>query len=337
MKKILTITFALLLWAKCFGQDPQFTQFYAKPLYLNPAFAGTTEKARLGSIYRNQWTALPGSFSTFSFSADQNITELNSGVGIMVMSDRQGVSKYKLLDLGLIYSYGLQIHDKWAIHTGLQFNWARRTLDTDDLIFGNQLDADVGFTGASSGEISDQPVRNYFDFSTGILAYNKTTWIGVALHHLNQPNQSFFLDQESLVPFKLTVHGGAKLKLVKGEYTNDKRTYTISPAFNYRYQGKYDQLDLGAYINYDPIVIGLWYRGLPGIKKSYDFVNHDAIAILLGYHFKDFLTIGYSYDLTISKLGTSTGGSHELSVGYEFTYGKPKKKKYEKFIPCPKF
>lgn len=337
MKKTIIILTFLLFGLKSYGQDPQFTQFYAQPLYLNPAFAGTTEKTRINTIYRNQWSKLPRAFSTYAVSIDQNIPELNSGLGISIMTDRQGISNYKLLDMGLIYSYRLQIHDKWVIHTGLQFNWARRSLDTEKLIFGNQLDEDIGFTGASSGEISDQPARNYFDFSTGLLAYNKTTWVGVAMHHINQPNQSFFLNQESHVPFKFTVHGGAKIKFTKGEYTNDSKDYTISPAFNYRFQDKFDQLDLGAYINYHPIVIGLWYRGIPVLKNNFDFTNQDAFAVLIGYSYRDFLIVGYSYDLIISRLGTGTGGSHEITIGYEFKYGKPKKKKYEKFLPCPKF
>ncbi|MFT5922039.1 MAG: hypothetical protein ACI8TS_001371, partial [Flavobacteriales bacterium] len=37
------------------AQDPEFTQFYANPLYLNPAFAGTARCPRLVMNYRNQW------------------------------------------------------------------------------------------------------------------------------------------------------------------------------------------------------------------------------------------------------------------------------------------
>ena len=47
-----------------FAQDPQFSQFYAAPLYLNPAFAGSSELARVGINYRNQWPAMPGNFVT---------------------------------------------------------------------------------------------------------------------------------------------------------------------------------------------------------------------------------------------------------------------------------
>ncbi|MFM8742085.1 MAG: type IX secretion system membrane protein PorP/SprF, partial [Cytophagales bacterium] len=34
------------------AQDPQFSQFYAAPLYLNPAFAGSTNQNRVGINYR---------------------------------------------------------------------------------------------------------------------------------------------------------------------------------------------------------------------------------------------------------------------------------------------
>jgi len=36
------------------AQDAQFSQFYAAPLYLNPAFAGSTSQALVGANYRNQ-------------------------------------------------------------------------------------------------------------------------------------------------------------------------------------------------------------------------------------------------------------------------------------------
>ncbi|MGZ3931802.1 MAG: type IX secretion system membrane protein PorP/SprF, partial [Bacteroidia bacterium] len=41
-KKVgLFLLIALGICVEVKAQDPQFTQFYANPLYLNPAFAGT--------------------------------------------------------------------------------------------------------------------------------------------------------------------------------------------------------------------------------------------------------------------------------------------------------
>ncbi|MFT4523977.1 MAG: hypothetical protein ACI85F_000118, partial [Bacteroidia bacterium] len=50
------------------AQDPQFTQFYANPLYLNPAFAGSKRCPRVVMNYRNQWPAISGTFVTYSAS-----------------------------------------------------------------------------------------------------------------------------------------------------------------------------------------------------------------------------------------------------------------------------
>ena len=63
--------------------------------------------------------------------------------------------------------------------------------------------------------------------------------------------------------------------------------------------------------------------------------NQDALVWLLGFK-HDFFSLGYSYDLTISKLGPGTAGSHELSMSYEFDNPKRRKKKVSP-IPCPKF
>src|SRR4051812_27357085 len=72
------------------GQDPHFTQFYANPLYLNPAFAGSAHCPRITLNYRNQWPALQGQFITASFSYDQQIPSISSGIGLMALTDNAG-------------------------------------------------------------------------------------------------------------------------------------------------------------------------------------------------------------------------------------------------------
>ena len=47
-----------------FGQDPIFTQFYANPMYLNPAFAGSRVCPRVALNYRNEWPNISGNFVT---------------------------------------------------------------------------------------------------------------------------------------------------------------------------------------------------------------------------------------------------------------------------------
>ncbi|MCG8577246.1 MAG: type IX secretion system membrane protein PorP/SprF, partial [Flavobacteriales bacterium] len=56
--------FTLLISGTSWSQDPEFTQFYANPIYLNPAFAGSHGCPRLNLNHRNQWPSISGAFVT---------------------------------------------------------------------------------------------------------------------------------------------------------------------------------------------------------------------------------------------------------------------------------
>ena len=72
-------------------------------------------------------------------------------------------------------------------------------------------------------------------------------------------------------------------------------------------------------------------RGIPFYKEVF---NRDAFTVLVGIKTRS-MNIGYSYDFTISKLITSTGGAHEISMSYAFRT-KPIKHK-PRAVPCPEF
>jgi hypothetical protein len=85
------------------------------------------------------------------------------------------------------------------------------------------------------------------------------------------------------------------------------------------------------YVLKTPIIGGLWYRGYFNSGKF----SGDAFIALIGIQ-KDLFKFGYSYDVTVSKLGNNvTAGSHEISFGMQFEC-HPKKKRF-KAISCPTF
>jgi len=114
---------------------------------------------------------------------------------------------------------------------------------------------------------------------------------------------------------------------------------SLTPTIQYKFQGAFDQLDFGLYLTYDPLLFGMWYRGLP-FKKFDSFTNNEAIVFLVGFTkkgSKDWLNVGYSFDFTISELGTSAGGAHEFSISYSWFTGDPRKPpKNVRLIPCPR-
>jgi hypothetical protein len=72
--KLLTLSAAvfLALTATLRGQDANFSQFYANPLYLNPAFAGAFQCPRINLNHRNQYPNY-SVFQTYSGSYDQYV------------------------------------------------------------------------------------------------------------------------------------------------------------------------------------------------------------------------------------------------------------------------
>jgi type IX secretion system PorP/SprF family membrane protein len=337
MRKLYLYIFTSLLGITySFAQDAQFTQFYAAPMYLNPAYAGASVCGRVSTTYRNQWPSIPNAFVSYLVSIDQSIPKLNSGLGIMISNDQAGAGKLRSTDFSALYSYQFSITKEWVARAGIQATETVRDLNFYDLTFSDQLSRGGN---VSSVETPTYNKVSYFDISTGALIFSSNAWIGVSAHHLSQPNQSF-IGQQSTLPMKLSIHGGYKKSI--GYIGNEKKQYII-PAFNYRHQGDFDQLDLGLYYNKAPIVLGLWYRGIPIVKsKVAGYFNTDALSILVGYTI-DELKIGYSYDITVSSLYASSGGAHEISITYQFcNYAALKvrrmgKGKKHSSIPCPNF
>ena len=327
------------------AQDPQFSQFYAAPLYLNPALAGSTGQARAGINYRNQWPAIDANFTTMSAYFDYFIEDKNSAVGLIITRDREGLAGLRSLSVGLQYAYELQINENLGFRPGVQVAIFNRDINIEKLTFGDQFDP-------STGQFLDQPTaetfrtnfsKTFFDVSFGGVFFTRTAWLGVSAWHLTEPNQSI-IDESSPLPRKYSFHGGFKFYLKPGAtgsgvYTR-KAERSIAPAIQYRHQGKFDQMDVGLYFTAEPLVVGVWYRGVP-FKNLEDFVNNESIVLLLGFTklgAKDAINIGYSFDYTISKLGSGSGGAHEFSLVYTWPMRNPRKPPKDKLvIPCPDF
>ncbi|UII26445.1 type IX secretion system membrane protein PorP/SprF [Fulvivirga maritima] len=320
------------------AQDPQFSQYYSAPLYLNPGFTGITQEHRVTFNHRLQWPNLPQAFATYSASYDVFVDELRSGFGIMASTDKMGSAGWRTSYVGLLYSYKVRLSENWVFSPGLYFAYGSNGLDRSKLLLRDGLEYDGQSIDPEVNRLGNQ---NYFDFSAGMVLYNRSLWLGVSSYHMNEPNMSV-LGNESRLPMKVNIHGGMKLPLYSGPRKLARVSY-ITPSFVYKFQGsQFQQLDVGLQYHIDPIAVGVWYRGIP-IQDDVDnegetlqMVQKDALVLVMSFMLKN-LQIGYSYDFTVSRLETTTGGSHEISLVYEFSNDKRKKKKAMKLIPCPSF
>ncbi len=314
-----------------YAQDPQFSQYYQAPIYLNPGFTGITPQQRLVLNNRIQWPNLPQAFTTYAMSYDIWVDELRSGFGILATTDKMGSAGWRTSTFGLNYSYKVRLTEKLVFSPGLYFGYGINGLDRTKLQLGDGLE----FNGQSlDPDLQKLGNQQYFDFGSGFLLYSRILWIGGAFQHMNQPNLSI-LNNVSRLPMKTTVHGGARIPLYNGPRTSSKVSY-LTPSFIFRSQGGASQLDFGVNYHIDPIMIGVWYRGKPYQTNVIGSVNQDALIFMMGLYLKNF-TVGYSYDFNISQLSASSGGAHEISIIYEFM-AKPISrgvKKKNRLIPCP--
>lgn len=326
------IGFSLVLEA----QDPQFTQFYANPLYLNPAFAGSARCPRVGLNYRNQWPALKETYITTSASYDQHFDGINGGLGLLILNDKAGEGTIATTNISAMYAYQLNINRKFSMRFGLQGTYVQKKLDFDKLTFGDMIDPRYGFVYETQ-ETRPKESRHYTDFSAGVLAYTSKVYGGLAVNHMTQPDEAFIVKGTSKLPMKITAHIGALIPIgegsgggYRGRVDKDDGTF-ISPNLLYQQQASFNQINFGMYVLHSPIVGGLWYRGNFG---KGNFISSDSFIALIGIQ-KGIFKFGYSYDVTVSKLSNSTGGSHELSLGLQFEC-HPKKKRF-RAISCPSF
>ena len=304
------------------AQDPQFSQYYAAPLYFNPAFVGINQKGRMGINYRTQWPNLDANFETFSAYFDYHFEDYYSSAGLIFTTDKAGSAGLKSNTIGFQYAYQAQINYNWAFRSGVEAAYTFQDLNFEKLIFGDQLTSS-GPNGNPTRDVFDNGLNTqFFDLAFGGVLYNPFVWIGAAMHHVLEPNQSI-AGANAPLPRRFSIHGGYKIPLNPASTRTDIRERSITPSFNYRTQGDFDQLDMGAYFTLNPILIGLWYRGLP-IKNTDGITNNESLIFMLGIQSKQ-TTFGYSFDYTLSDLGIGTGGAHEISITYSFNLGDPLK------------
>lgn len=325
MKKIILIIlyFGLLFGLK--GQDIHFSQFYANPLYLAPSFAGSTSGTRAVLNFREHMPSVPGVFRTYGFSVDHFFSGFNSGMGVYFLSNNKG-GKLSTNNIGFTYSYKVKINRNFYFQPGLAAYYSSYQIGEvsfADMYSGSQ------YIGATSEVLPEKKSQNA-DFAVSVLGYLENYWFGANVDHLMSLSPELRSDFR-YTDMKISVFGGAKYSLRKR--VRDNKDEYFHTAFNYWYQSSIHQFDIGFYYNRNPIVLGLWYRGIP-LGNEYN--TPAALIYLFGVRFNDFV-FSYSYDMSIGKLISNTGGSHEISIIYGLgSSGKVKPKKH-KAIPCPEF
>ncbi len=318
----------VLYSTQTFAQDPEFSQFYANPIYTNPAFAGSSTVGRIVTNARSQWPNIAGSLRTVSASYDEHYDVINGGIGIMAVADEAGSGLLQSFSLKGVYSYQIVITRHLTMRAAIEASINQKSINFGKLTFSDMIVLQQGFVTATQEKPpGPDPNVYYANFAAGAVLYSSRFYAGFAAHNLTEPNQAFYgksnSDPQNIIPIRYTAHAGLVIPLVQGSAKNESNLW---PNILYMQQRQYAQLNLGVYYNKGFFVVGAYYRQTTG--------NSDCMIALIGIR-KDKLRIGYSYDRTFSSARYGAPDSHEISLAFELRKHTPKKT--IRAIKCPEF
>ncbi len=364
MKKIYISIIAVissLLFANVIqAQDPNYSQFYLKETYYNPAMTGINPGLRGTITDRHLWTSVPGEWGTQSVCFDYYDNKFaQGGIGAFLTRSTQGENFLNTFQGGLAYAKQIRVLPDLMFQIGAGAQYIHKSLDYSNMIFTDQLDPRFGaiyeteFQLPTGQDYGSQGVLDYnagtavqFNIRQTPVKYLATGVFGVAFHHLSQPDMSWLDDgQEAPLPMKFSAHGYMQFRINRQGFHN--RYFLICPGFIFENQAEANQWFKGSVSGaktltfgmnttipskvsfMSSLYLGMWCRkqyykkeSLEEIASSLKAKSFDALILTVGYikyskDKKQLYQFLYSYDMTISNAGLSTGGTHEVTLSFE--------------------
>ncbi len=273
-------------------QDPMLTQYMFNGLFLNPAYAGSHPYWSSTLTFRNQWTGFTGAPQTGIAAVDGPLPNQNMGLGVVLFNDRIGVTQQNNMIIN--YSYSIKINNESKLAFGINAGISQYRAKLTDLTV---WDNDVVFQNDLTGKVLPK-------FGAGAYYYAERYYIGFSVPTL-------FAYQEGV---------NFNVNLTKSSFLRRHYLLTAGYVFDISENIKLKPSVLGKYTQNAPFEADLnlsaVYKNVYWIGVSYR--SNDALALILQYQTNMFFKIGYSYDMTLTKLSNYSYGSHEIMIGIDF-------------------
>ncbi|MEM1323013.1 MAG: PorP/SprF family type IX secretion system membrane protein [Bacteroidota bacterium] len=365
--KIFTLILFVGIFSTVQAQDPSFSQFYANRIYLNPALTGLEAGLSFAGIYRMQWKNVDNGFRSYSASVESQEPYINSGLGLTLYQDVEGIMELTTTSVGFSYAYTLK-GENHNVHIGFQAEWVQKSLDWSKIVFSDQLDPVFGVVNPSTA-LNGMERVTYTDFHMGAawrfnndlelgkrLIQDIQTNIGFSIHHVphlfsNTGGNESLQNLETNTPPRLTIHAGTIIPTYV--FGGSKQKIAISPNLKYDIQGD-DLLNTkenlqvftaGSYVLYEGLYVGAFYQNK---FLTAGFQHTNALILALGAYIdsgrkdKGHFFIGFSYDANTTGVGLRGGGVYELAFRWTMAdapalFGGRRKSTSRKTLDCYKF
>jgi len=315
---VATLVMALVMEAQ---QKPEYTQYILNNYILNPALTGIENYTDVKISHRHQWVGLQDApITTYltiqgplgkkddretatsfhrqghnprgkDYWDDYTAARPHQGIGLQILNDRTGpLNRFSAY---ATYAYHLGISTRTSLALGFSAGISDLSLDRSKLFFDVPVDPVV----YTSGELN----RIKPDFGAGLWLYSADFFAGFSALQLI-PQKIAFTDKVAPNPGKLVPHlfGQAGYRFLLNE------DFNLIPSVMVKYVDPLPvQFDFNVKLQYQDL---LW----AGVSHR----TYDGFAAMVGLNVSNIFNVGYSYDLTTSKLNTVSRGTHEIIVGF---------------------
>jgi type IX secretion system PorP/SprF family membrane protein len=295
MIKRLYILHLFLITAVCgtAQQLPQYSQYMLNEMAINPAVAGRDDFAEVRSNNRHQWLGITDAPRTYMLTLQGPIKDKNMGLGMNVYTDIVGPTRRTGINFS--YAYHLKLNKEFNLAFGLSAGLQQWGLDGSKITLREEGDQQL-LTSYRTAPVPELGAGMYF--------YKKDKfYFGISLPQMYRAPIGLYtgVPENSRLSTQINLNGAYKIDI--------DDDFKVEPSFLIKYEKPAPvKVDVGGRVIYrKEIWAGFVYR------------HKDAVSMLLGYMYKDYLMIGYSYDFTTTQIRRYSSGSHELMLGLRFS------------------
>lgn len=322
MKRCIPFLLVLLVARPVTAQQrPHYTQYVLNNYILNPALSGIENYTDVKMSARKQWMGLKGAPETFYFSihgalgkADyktsatsfnipgenprgksywENYTasDPHHGIGFFMVNDRTGL--YNRFQADVSYACHIGLSPRTNMSAGFSGGISKISYDRSKATPVDPYDPALGN--------SNSLYKLTPDLNAGIWIYSADYFIGIAAQQVlphqvsltgNSPGFEEVTHLFTTAGYRLGLNDD--INLLPSVMIKYIPSSALAPQFDLNVKAQFRDL--------------FWIGGSCRIKEGF--------AAMLGLNVANTFNLGYSYDLSTTKLNTVSRGTHEMIVGF---------------------
>jgi type IX secretion system PorP/SprF family membrane protein len=295
MLRVLSILFCLLASGVAQAQQiPVYSHYTLNYLQINPAVAGSKQCLDMKLGYRRQWMGIEDGPRTGFGNIHGNFGKKKGnfhGIGATVYGD--DVGPLGQTGLNVVYAYHMKINQRYTLSAGIGVGVMQYRFDIGRVTLPEvQLINDPAFANRDAAQFIFPNVQ------FGLWLYRDDRFYGFAIHNL-AGNNIDILGLDTRLRRHYSLAAGRAIKMDGG--------FTFKPSGHLMFAGGVPaSLDLTATFDYKNMIdLGFGFRSQSGL-----------VALLRVDLFK-YVTLGYAYDMALSRIRFDGRHTHEVVLGFQ--------------------